>query len=43
MKVGILWDLDGTLLDSLYVWKHIDVQFFHSRGMEIPEGLYIDF
>ena len=28
-----LFDLDGTLLDSLYVWKHIDVQFFHSRGM----------
>lgn len=33
-----LFDLDGTLLDSLYVWKHIDVQFFRSRGMEIPEG-----
>ena len=33
-----LFDLDGTLLDSLYVWKQIDVQFFRSRGMEIPEG-----
>lgn len=33
-----LFDLDGTLLDSLYVWKHIDVQFFQSRGMTIPEG-----
>ena len=33
-----LFDLDGTLLDSLYVWKHIDVQFFASRGMGIPEG-----
>ncbi|MBQ9950558.1 MAG: thiamine diphosphokinase [Clostridia bacterium] len=33
-----LFDLDGTLLDSLYVWKHIDVQFFASRNMSIPEG-----
>jgi len=33
-----LFDLDGTLLDSLYVWKHIDVKFFASRGMAIPEG-----
>lgn len=32
-----LFDLDGTLLDSLYVWKQIDRQFFESRGMEIPK------
>lgn len=31
-----LFDLDGTLLDSLYVWKQIDRQFFEARGMEIP-------
>lgn len=33
-----LFDLDGTLLDSLYVWKHIDRAFFESRGMTIPEN-----
>lgn len=33
-----LFDLDGTLLDSLYVWKHIDRLFFESRGMSIPEN-----
>lgn len=33
-----LFDLDGTLLDSLYVWKHIDRMFFESRGMAIPEN-----
>jgi len=33
-----LFDLDGTLLDSLYVWKHIDELFFESRGMAIPEN-----
>lgn len=33
-----LFDLDGTLLDSLYVWKQIDRQFFESRGMEIPRN-----
>lgn len=33
-----LFDLDGTLLDSLYVWKRIDELFFESRGMAIPVG-----
>lgn len=33
-----LFDLDGTLLDSLDVWKRVDESFFESRGMTIPEG-----
>lgn len=32
-----LFDLDGTLLDSLYVWKRVDEVFFQSRGMKVPE------
>ena len=32
-----IFDLDGTLLDSMYVWTRIDEIFFESRGMEIPE------
>lgn len=31
-----LFDLDGTLLDSLYVWKRVDEVFFARRGMEVP-------
>lgn len=32
-----IFDLDGTLVDSMGVWKHVDQQFFLSKGMEIPE------
>ena len=31
-----IFDLDGTLLDSMYVWKHIDDVYFSRRGMETP-------
>ena len=32
-----IFDLDGTLLDSMYVWAHIDDVFFEKRGMTAPE------
>ena len=31
-----IFDLDGTLLDSMYVWHHIDEVYFQRRGMEVP-------
>lgn len=31
-----LFDLDGTLLDSVYVWSRVDEIFFSRRGMDIP-------
>ncbi len=35
---AVLWDLDGTLLDSLYVWDRVDELFFARRGLPIPPG-----
>lgn len=32
-----LFDLDGTLIDSLNVWKKIDEEFFQRRGLPLPE------
>ena len=32
-----LFDLDGTLLDSMDVWTKIDARFFASRGLAVPE------
>ena len=32
-----LFDLDGTLLDSMYVWSRVDELFFESRGLRQPE------
>lgn len=31
-----IFDLDGTLLDSLDVWKQIDVKFLSKRGLAVP-------
>ncbi|MCD8089091.1 MAG: HAD family phosphatase [Clostridiales bacterium] len=35
---AVIMDLDGTLVDSGYVWSKVDRDFFSKRGMEIPAG-----
>lgn len=32
-----IFDLDGTLLDSMYVWTRVDEIYFAQRGMAVPE------
>ncbi len=32
-----IFDLDGTLLDSMGVWDAIDTEFFAKRGMPVPD------
>ena len=32
-----IFDLDGTLLESMYVWRRVDEVFFENRGMVAPE------
>ena len=32
-----IFDLDGTLLDSTWVWREVDRAFFEDRGMAAPE------
>jgi HAD superfamily hydrolase (TIGR01509 family) len=31
-----IFDLDGTLLDSMWVWHKVDVEFFARRGLPFP-------
>lgn len=38
---GIIFDLDGTLIDSMGVWERIDVDFLGKRGYEVPND-YLD-
>lgn len=35
---GAIFDLDGTVLDSMGLWRKVDELFFTSRNMPIPEG-----
>ncbi|MCL2195216.1 MAG: HAD family phosphatase [Oscillospiraceae bacterium] len=32
-----IFDLDGTLLDSMWVWHEVDRAFFAARGMTMPD------
>lgn len=36
-KRGAIFDLDGTLLDSMWVWQQIDIDFLGKRGFEVPD------
>ena len=33
---AIIFDLDGTLIDSTFVWREVDKEFFGRRNREIP-------
>ena len=35
---GAIFDLDGTVLDSMGLWHKVDELFFTSRNMPIPDG-----
>ena len=36
---AVIFDLDGTLVDSMGMWGQIDVEFLDRFGIEVPEGL----
>lgn len=36
---AVLFDLDGTLVDSMWIWKDIDVEFLRLYQVEYPRGL----
>lgn len=33
---GVIFDLDGTLIDSMWVWDKVDKDFLGARGFEVP-------
>lgn len=34
---GAIFDLDGTIADSTYVWQKVDKDFFKMYNMDVPE------
>ena len=34
---AVLFDLDGTLVDSMWMWGNIDIEFLGQNGFEVPE------
>jgi HAD superfamily hydrolase (TIGR01509 family) len=40
---GVIFDLDGTLLDSMHVWKDVGERFLKKRGIVSSINLYEEF
>ncbi len=38
-KKAVLFDLDGTLVDSMWMWKTIDIEYLARFGYDCPEDL----
>ncbi len=36
---AIIFDLDGTLVDSMWMWKAIDIEFLQQYGCQCPDDL----
>lgn len=34
---GAIFDMDGTILDSIGVWDKIDYEYLKARGIEVPD------
>lgn len=37
-KAAVIFDLDGTLVDSMGLWGKIDIEFLGSRNLPMPEN-----
>jgi HAD superfamily hydrolase (TIGR01509 family) len=36
---AVIFDLDGTLVDSMWMWKSIDIEYLGRYGIPMPEDL----
>ncbi len=39
---GAIFDMDGTLIDSMWVWSKIDEEYLSKRNLTLPENLKED-
>ena len=37
---AVIFDLDGTLVDSMWVWEDVDITYLGNYGYEVPEDLH---
>ncbi|MDF2840017.1 MAG: family phosphatase [Clostridia bacterium] len=39
---AVIFDVDGTLVDSMWIWKQVDIDFLARREIELPVDLQKD-
>lgn len=39
---AVIFDLDGTLIDSMWVWTQIDIEYLKKKGYALPDDLQRD-
>lgn len=39
---AVIFDLDGTLVDSMWMWEKIDIEYLGRFGIALPKGLQND-
>ncbi len=39
---AVIFDVDGTLVDSMKLWKQVDIEFLGKRGISLPEKLQLE-
>ena len=41
-KDAVIFDLDGSLVDSMWIWRDIDIEYLGRFGISLPENLQAD-
>ena len=36
---AVIFDLDGSLVDSMWIWKDIDIEYLRRFGISLPPNL----
>ena len=39
---AVIFDLDGSLVDSMWMWEQIDIEYLGKFGIDLPRGLQAD-
>ena len=39
---AVIFDVDGTLVDSMWIWRQVDIDFLARRNIELPGDLQKD-
>ena len=40
-KKAVIFDMDGTLMDSMWMWHDIDIEYLGKFGLNVPDDLEV--